>query len=362
MSNGMSVVTQGQVTWTDVNSLGTFSNNVTTVALNAQGKARTAWIPTTTGVGTITAQGTQLKDANNAALPDVTTNLTVFVPKAEFTVINFKFNFLGGRVVTNGMVDPGGRTNIFTGHDWEVRCRGISVDADVRIDVKPDILPQSIKDQEAQRHYLGYIQNLFSLGRSNAFHKTLAVTEFKSGAVPPGVILDGPAYSPLGYKDSEPMYGTLVFPNVVRPANFSRDGATNNIQFIDFPIISGTWNDPVTGEINAIQRTFVHDLFRFWLATRNVSGSVTNYNYLKNFEWKNESSVEWKSNKKPRDWIDGTTGHEVTPSNPKHLGYFSTNTTAVINGQGTSAPVLVLPKANDGTNQMQVYTNQFKKF
>ncbi len=81
VSNGMTVVTDGEVKWEAPAALGSFSNNVDTVTLNAQGKARTAWIGTAPGTGEIKATGQNLKDPSDhtTALANVTTNIVATV-------------------------------------------------------------------------------------------------------------------------------------------------------------------------------------------------------------------------------------------------------------------------------------------
>ncbi len=82
---GTAKVTDGEVKWEAPAGLGSFSNNVDTVTLDAQGKARTAWIATAPGTGEIKATGQNLKDPadHTTALANVTTNITVQVVNVD---------------------------------------------------------------------------------------------------------------------------------------------------------------------------------------------------------------------------------------------------------------------------------------
>jgi len=78
-------VTMGKVNWSvSPGTLGTFTVN--DVSLDGSGKAGTMFIASTDGGnGTMTATGTQLKDASNNSLPDANTNMMVNVPKVDLT-------------------------------------------------------------------------------------------------------------------------------------------------------------------------------------------------------------------------------------------------------------------------------------
>lgn len=78
---GNADVVDGEVKWEAPAALGSFSNNVHTVALGADGMARTAWIGTAPGTGEIKATGQNLKDPadHTTVLPNTTTNIVADV-------------------------------------------------------------------------------------------------------------------------------------------------------------------------------------------------------------------------------------------------------------------------------------------
>ena len=240
------------------------------------------------------------------------TSVELLVP-VDFTVVNFSptSDETGAGVTEPWTIPSTGQQGVY------INPGTMHADATtVHISVRDKSLPQAMRDQIASNYQFGLIQNVTSVGRTANYPATQQVEVMQHGTPRLDMAPNAVSGVPWAY-------------TAVRFSADDQDRILSDLP--DSPGWGGSYNDPRTGQPNALSSLRFSDQFTLWLAVSTVDTST--YQYLDYVHWSLDCTVKVDCSK--------PVGSRVN-SQSVNLSVGSVHT-----GMGGSSPSLQPPVAND---------------